>query len=285
MKFKKLLSFTLSLTMLITCLFSFSGVSYATLVGTEKATVGFIPMKESGSGYTEMSTEEISNLTAGDRFFIGIKAEKFTNIQEMEDGLYQIAIGLSYNSEYIEAEPGVRIPNSNNLGNAVLGRSETALLNGDIYSVTSASTGHLDADDANMNCYYIVFQAPDGYESDWAKCENDGYLAFLEFKIKDGITVPDNGVTAFMMTKSPNHYLLQTGTAGKFSLNGDKDGSIYIGTHIDYDISALDLWPVMYTLTFDDNAPEGITVDADTSVNGRTQSVQHDMSVKDYAQD
>ena len=62
MKFKKLLSLAVSLAMLLSCIFVFDVTSYATLTGTEKATIKFVPMKQSGSNYVEMTEAEIAAL-------------------------------------------------------------------------------------------------------------------------------------------------------------------------------------------------------------------------------
>ncbi len=241
MKFKKLLSLAVSLAMLLSCIFVFDVTSYATLTGTEKATIKFVPMKQSGSNYVEMTEAEIAALKANDKFFIGVKAVDFSNIQEMSQGLYQVAIGLSFDSNYIKAEPDVRIQNANNLGNAILARTSGVILEDGLYAIPSASTTHLAADDTGINCYYVVLKGTDGYEDLFAKCETDGYLMYLGFAVT---AVPEGGAEVFTMTKSPNHYLFQLGTAGAFSLNGDASGSIYVGTHINYDVSDLDFFPV-----------------------------------------
>lgn len=115
-KIKKLISFLLCFALVLSFI---PTTAYAGLVGTEKAQLKMVLLKEDaassdGSGYTALTEKEIEKLNNTDNstFYLGVKMVGMDNISEMvrttpanAAGLRSMSIGIDYRSDYLQAEP------------------------------------------------------------------------------------------------------------------------------------------------------------------------------------
>ena len=276
-RLKKLIGMILCLTMVLSSIptAAFS----AGLTGSEKAKMEFVLLRTAPegtatediieAGFKKMTSDDIEALKAGDNFFVGVYGKNLNNIEEMASGLYGFTVGINYRSDLIQAEPNVQsrgVFNPNSYSDAMNARLQSAYSHydgeanfvwnksNDWAALTSGDTNKTD--EGTWKTFFISSNfALDSVPPDYTGAK-DEYLAIVEFKIKDDATIPAAGATSLLASHTAEGTAsIQFGQAGA-SPEGYSSANLdhEINNLIDYDDSALAVFPQEYTITFDVNA-------------------------------
>lgn len=200
-KTKRTLALLLGIMMMFTAIPS----SFAALVGSEKAEFEAVllvkdPSAAAGAFQYKEATEA-TELSAGDKIMIGIKAKNLHNIAEVPNTpLVDFSMGLTYDPTYLKSEPENRLANGNLSGTKANAALKARLaVDGSFFSADDNDYAYsFDVNDkesekdATKRTYiWIIHSAAfeDGANST-KYMPNELYMAAIEFEV---ISVPTPG--------------------------------------------------------------------------------------------
>lgn len=220
-KFKKLLSLFTVFAMIISLM---PTVSYAGLVGTDKAKIQAFLMVEDSSedcGFRKINVEDLQ-YTPGEKFFVGFYAKDFKNIQETQNyqeptaagsfadgrgGVADFSFGFAYDTDYIKFEPTIvtgPIVSAKNVKAEWVNRIATATSNGISFidkpmavmgmgydyaqnPISPANvTEQVDVNKGLKKRFIMSFTGDETYRMAYSGAD-DAWLGFVEFGFTDKI--------------------------------------------------------------------------------------------------
>lgn len=256
MRKSRIFSLLLCMALLVSS-FAFPLTANAAIIeGGHKAKIELVTMKEDGGGYTEMSQEEISNLSVGDKFYIGIKATDFDQIENMEGSgttthLTTLGFGVTFDNRYVIAEPDALGDDYDpgvmkdlitpRMANGILPTSGTGRYGGGALGVRNPDN---NASDTNKSTYKFDLAVAIASQQGLYDGTTDGYLAFMEFEIKER---PANGGNVFSWSTFNGDYRMtigKTNTGGSYQHGTSESDTRNIFNVIDFkDTASLGLFP------------------------------------------
>ncbi|MCI8980747.1 MAG: hypothetical protein HFE52_08815, partial [Clostridia bacterium] len=200
-KTKRTLALLLGIMMMFTAIPS----SFAALVGSEKAEFEAVllvkdPSAAAGAFQYKEATEA-TELSAGDKIMIGIKAKNLHNIAEVPNTpLVDFSMGLTYDPTYLKSEPSNRLASGNLSGAKAKAALKARLaVDGSFYSgddngyeyTFDVNDKESESDATKRTYIWIIHSAAfeDGANST-KYLPNELYMAAIEFEV---VSVPTPG--------------------------------------------------------------------------------------------
>lgn len=225
-------------------------------------------MKKNDDGTYSVLTD-LTKVEVGTKFYLGIKADNFTQFTHNVDKLYLWGAGVAFDPDYIEFEPSYKEENSFSADDDAdvladrLADATGQTWYSNKYSIDAFATKTTEAKaDVSSNCTKTLSLLVKAGNANFQKAlTNSEYLAFIEFKLLKRTDV--GGTKVLQFSKSDTDLCLEFGTANvddhsKYTYNNPDS---QLEKYLKLDETGVNFFPVMYTVAYDN---EGTTVSTET---------------------